>query len=186
MYEGSESVFNGAEDVGEYKINQDGRIEIEFTEEFLESEGSIRGNINFNARVFIKDDSERGEILFPGTSNTIVIEKNENKDIKIEKNGEKIKTGTKSGYIKYEVVVSTENGTPEEVIIRDNINEYNTNGVDYEYQQNSFEIYKNNRKIDHEINFEWSWVLALRQRSLQELLPIDIMWGWEVSGGPMS
>ena len=33
---------------------------------------------------------------------------------------------------------------------------------------------------------DWSWVLALRQRSLGELLPIDITWGWEVSGGPMS
>ena len=25
----------------------------------------------------------------------------------------------------------------------------------------------------------------LRQRSLGELSPIDIMWGWEVSGGPL-
>ena len=33
---------------------------------------------------------------------------------------------------------------------------------------------------------EQSWVLALRQRSLGELSPIDIMWGWEVSGGLMS
>ena len=33
---------------------------------------------------------------------------------------------------------------------------------------------------------EWSWVLVLRQGSLGELLPIDITWGWEVSGGPMS
>ena len=33
---------------------------------------------------------------------------------------------------------------------------------------------------------EWSWVLALRWRSLGELLPFDIMWGWEVSGGQMS
>ena len=29
---------------------------------------------------------------------------------------------------------------------------------------------------------EWSWVLALRWRSLGELLPFDIIWGWEVSG----
>ena len=33
---------------------------------------------------------------------------------------------------------------------------------------------------------EWSWVLALRWRSLGELLLIDIMWGQEASGGPMS
>ena len=33
---------------------------------------------------------------------------------------------------------------------------------------------------------EWSWVLALRWRSLGQLLRIDIMWGWEVFGGPMS
>ena len=33
---------------------------------------------------------------------------------------------------------------------------------------------------------EWSWVLALRQRSLGELSPINITWGQEVSGGPMS
>ena len=33
---------------------------------------------------------------------------------------------------------------------------------------------------------ELSWVLALRQRSLGELSPIDITWGQEVSGGPMS
>ena len=31
-----------------------------------------------------------------------------------------------------------------------------------------------------------SWVLALRWRSLGELSPIDIMWGQEVSVGPMS
>ena len=34
--------------------------------------------------------------------------------------------------------------------------------------------------------FEWSCVLVLRWRSLGELLLIDIMWGWEVSGGPIS
>ena len=33
---------------------------------------------------------------------------------------------------------------------------------------------------------EWSWVLALRRGSLGELSPIDITWGWEVSGGLMS
>ena len=32
----------------------------------------------------------------------------------------------------------------------------------------------------------WSWVLVLKRRSLGELLPIDIMWGREVSGGPVS
>ena len=32
----------------------------------------------------------------------------------------------------------------------------------------------------------WSWVLVLRRRSLGELLPIDITWGPEVSGGPVS
>ena len=31
---------------------------------------------------------------------------------------------------------------------------------------------------------EWSWVLALRWRSLGELLPFDITWSQEVSGGP--
>ena len=33
---------------------------------------------------------------------------------------------------------------------------------------------------------EWSWVLVLRWRSLGELSPFNIMWGREVSGGPMS
>ena len=33
---------------------------------------------------------------------------------------------------------------------------------------------------------EWSWVLALRWRSLGELSPIAMMRGQEVSGGPMS
>ena len=32
---------------------------------------------------------------------------------------------------------------------------------------------------------EWSWVLALRWRSLGELLPIFITCGREVSGGPI-
>ena len=33
---------------------------------------------------------------------------------------------------------------------------------------------------------EWSWVLALRRRSLGKLSLIDITWGQEVSDGPMS
>ena len=33
---------------------------------------------------------------------------------------------------------------------------------------------------------EWIWVLTLRWRSLGELSLIDITWGWQVSGGPMS
>ena len=33
---------------------------------------------------------------------------------------------------------------------------------------------------------EWSWVLALRWRSLGELSPFDITWSREVSGAPMS
>ena len=32
----------------------------------------------------------------------------------------------------------------------------------------------------------WSWVLALRRRSLGELSSVDIMWCQEVSGVPMS
>ena len=32
----------------------------------------------------------------------------------------------------------------------------------------------------------WSWVLVLRWRSLGELSLIDIMWGWDVSGGLIS
>ena len=36
------------------------------------------------------------------------------------------------------------------------------------------------------LTFGWSWVLALRWRSLGELSPIDITWSREVSGGPMS
>ena len=32
----------------------------------------------------------------------------------------------------------------------------------------------------------WSWVLALRWRYLEELLPIDVTWGQEFSCGPMS
>ena len=34
--------------------------------------------------------------------------------------------------------------------------------------------------------FGWGWVLVLSWRSLGELLLIDIMWSWEVSGGPVS
>ena len=34
--------------------------------------------------------------------------------------------------------------------------------------------------------FGWSWVFVLRRRSLEELSSIDITWGGEVSGGPMS
>ena len=33
---------------------------------------------------------------------------------------------------------------------------------------------------------EWSWVLALRRRSVGELLPFGITWGPVVSGGPVS
>ena len=33
---------------------------------------------------------------------------------------------------------------------------------------------------------EWSWVLGLRQGSLGELSLIDITWGQEVSGGPVT
>ena len=33
---------------------------------------------------------------------------------------------------------------------------------------------------------KWSWVLALRWRSLGDLSPFDITWSQEVSGGPIS
>ena len=34
--------------------------------------------------------------------------------------------------------------------------------------------------------FEWRCILLLRRWSLGELSPIDVMWGLEVSGGPVS
>lgn len=131
--------------VGEYKITTNGRIEITFNEDFIESGAGIDGDVTFEGQISKDEAGESGNITFPGESNPITIVVPEipeidNSDISVDKNGQVNSDKTK---ISYEVVASSKNGTNEnKVYLSDNINQWNTKNIEYSYDKNSIRIVK--------------------------------------------
>lgn len=125
---------NHVEAVGSYKIGTDGKIEITFNDDFIESEKGIDGSISFKATVSNNGPDDDGKIKFPGTDYEIEIIQpttppEENKyDIKTEKSG---KISDSKVKIDYKIVVSTQKGTEDVIQIEDSISGWNSNTINY-------------------------------------------------------
>lgn len=110
--------YHGGVAVGNYVIDTDGMITIDFYDEFANGD-PFTGNIDFSGTVTFADAGSDGKISFGGTGSTITIKKQEEQskyDIKTEKKG--VLSEDKET-ISYTVKTSTVNGTSDTVSIED-------------------------------------------------------------------
>ena len=130
--------YHGGVAVGEYVIDTDGMITIDFYPEFANGD-AFTGNIDFSGKVTFADAVEDGKITFGGTNSTITVKKDEEQekyDLKTEKKG--VLSEDKK-QISYKITASTVNGTSDTVTIQDNFQSGNTKGT---YKADTFKIYK--------------------------------------------
>lgn len=126
--------YHGGVAVGNYVIDTDGMITIDFYDEFANGD-AFTGNIDFSGTVTFADAGSDGKISFGGTGSTITIKKQEEQskyDIKTEKKG--VLSEDKET-ISYTVKTSTVNGTSDTVSIEDHFQNGNMKG---EYKKHQF------------------------------------------------
>lgn len=133
--------YHGGVAVGNYVIDTDGMITIDFYDEFANGD-AFTGNIDFSGTVTFADAGSDGKISFGGTGSTITIKKQEEQskyDIKTEKKG--VLSEDKET-ISYTVKTSTVNGTSDTVSIEDHFQNGNMKG---EYKKDTFKIIKKDK-----------------------------------------
>lgn len=133
--------YHGGVAVGNYVIDTDGMITIDFYDEFANGD-PFTGNIDFSGTVTFADAGSDGKISFGGTGSTITIikqEEQEQYDIKTEKKG--VLSEDKET-ISYTIKTSTVNGTSGTVSIEDYFQNGNMKG---EYKKDTFKIIKKDK-----------------------------------------
>ena len=130
-------VIQRGEVVGHYIINTDGKILIEFNDDFADGEAFI-GDIQFEGTISKTGDGDKGEINFGNdTEKIIVTKKKDNYDLDLKKQAQLSEDKSK---INYQIVASTMNGTGESLTITDNfVSNTNAKGT---YDQSSMKLYK--------------------------------------------
>lgn len=130
-------VIQRGEVVGHYIINTDGKILIEFNDDFADGEAFI-GDIQFEGTISKTGDGDRDEINFGNdTEKIIVTKKKDNYDLDLKKQAQLSEDKSK---INYQIVASTKNGTGESLKITDNfVSNTNAKGT---YDQSSMKLYK--------------------------------------------
>lgn len=129
---------NGS-DVGEYRIDQSGKIIIIFNPSFATSE-SFTGDLQFIGTVSNTGTGDRGTIQFAGTGQTITIKKDaysDQYDLSTAKTATVDKANNK---VTYTVTASSTKGTVSTVTIKDELKSDST--CDPKYESGSFVIKK--------------------------------------------
>ena len=123
--------------VGHYIINTDGKIIIEFNDDFADGNAFI-GDIQFEGTISKTGDGDRDEINFGNdTEQIIVTRRRDNYDLDLRKQAQLSEDKSK---INYQIVASTKNGTGESLKITDNfVSNTNAKGT---YDQSSMKLYK--------------------------------------------
>ena len=130
-------VIQRGEVVGHYIINTDGKILIEFNDDFADGEAFI-GDIQFEGTISKTGDGDKDEINFGNdTEKIIVTKKKDNYDLDLKKQAQLSEDKSK---INYQIVASTNHGTGESLTITDNfVSNTNAKGT---YDQSSMKLYK--------------------------------------------
>lgn len=120
-FTGSGEVKSGDETIGSYAI-KDGVVTIAFSKAFVEKEGAfgIVGSFDVTGKASqIKEDGtgDGADILFNGNKKLHITFKSDNPDISAKKTGEAGPDGT----FTYKVVVESQNGTNDPVVVKDEL-----------------------------------------------------------------
>ena len=123
--------------VGHYVINKEGKILIEFNDEFADGE-AFTGDIQFEGTISKTGDGDQDEINFGNdTEKIIVTKKKDNYDLDLKKQATLSEDKSK---INYQIVASTKNGTGESLKITDSfVSNTNATGT---YDKSSMKLYK--------------------------------------------
>lgn len=122
--------------VGTYIIDTDGKITIEFNEEYANSE-PFSGYIEFEGTVHASDAGDNGNIKFDGTGGSITIKPNKSQyDLNVSKQGSLLS----NGQVSYTITASSTKGTEGTVNIKDQF--VNWDSATGTYNQNSFKVIK--------------------------------------------
>lgn len=123
--------------VGHYVINKEGKILIEFNDEFADGE-AFTGDIQFEGTISKTGDGDQDEINFGNdTEKIIVTKKKDNYDLDLKK---KATLSEDKSKINYQIVASTTNGTGESLKITDSfVSNTNATGT---YDVSSMKLYK--------------------------------------------
>lgn len=123
--------------VGHYIINTDGKIIIEFNDDFADGNAFI-GDIQFEGTISKTGDGDRDEINFGNDTEKIIVTRRRDKcDLDLRKQAQLSEDKSK---INYQIVASTRNGTGETLTITDNfVSNTNAKGT---YDQKSMKLYK--------------------------------------------
>ena len=122
--------------VGTYVIDTDGKITIEFNEEYANSE-PFSGYIEFEGTVHASDAGDNGNIKFDGTGGEITIKPNKSQyDLNVSKQASLLS----NGQVSYTITASSTKGTEGSVNIKDQF--VNWDSATGTYNQNSFKIIK--------------------------------------------
>ena len=130
-------VMQRGEEIGHYIIKTDGRILIEFNNDFADGEAFI-GDIQFEGTISKTGGGDRDEINFGNDTETIIVtRRRDNYDLDLRKQAQLSEDKSK---INYQIVASTNHGTGETLTITDNfVSNTNAKGT---YDQNSIKLYK--------------------------------------------
>ena len=117
-------VTNDGQDVGEYTIDKNGNIVIQFYEDFFNQNKGITGTITFSGKLSGDGSNSSGEITFPGSNTTIEYTppKDTSQDIDIKKDYKIVSKNNKT-YIEYTLNVSSIKGTNKPVDIVDRLSD---------------------------------------------------------------
>ena len=131
--------------VGTYIIDTNGKITIEFNDDYANSE-PFSGYIEFEGTVSADGNGDNGNIKFDGTGGEIIIKPNKSQyDLNVSKQG----TLQSNGEISYTITASSTKGTEDTVNIKDSFVNWDT--ATGTYNKDSFKVVKvdsNGNKTD--------------------------------------
>ena len=142
--ETSGEVLHGSTVVGSYVISTDGTITITFNDSYVQgniNNAVIDGHIAFESRVDALNSDTQGNAfvdILGGIKLEIIDKVNNNEDLQVNK--EALEIDEKTGTVKYEIKVSSANGTGSEVIltdIMDGVELQNINDISVKYNNRS-------------------------------------------------
>ena len=139
----SGNIRKDGKNLGTYTIGTDGTITLNFNDDFAKEGLGVDGKVSFEGTLSETKGGGSGSITFPGTSNTITVEKPVEDLFDIHTN----KTGSVSSdnKVTYTVTATTNNGTGNEVTITDQYGSNESENVSsFSYDHDSLKI----KKID--------------------------------------
>ena len=139
----------GTTEIGKYSVGTDGKVSFVFDRAKIHAAGSYDVNFWLTATAELRNEEDKGTVVFPGSTTSITIKKKS--DISIKKSSEDKETfrydENGNPYIEFEIKVSTKNGTHGTVDIKDALDQQNNIKGGYDKTSFVLEKYDSNGEL---------------------------------------